>query len=114
MPSIDTIDEMDEVVNAFLNDPSARYWLPIACGIGGSCLGVVTGLCGSAARHVERAKEVERKYRNDAKAPMQLGCAQYGWSSQFNVETPSKATSDFEVCENHGEVSGSGIQLCRR
>ncbi|CAE7271633.1 Erp29 [Symbiodinium pilosum] len=44
MPSIDTIDELDEVVNDFLSEPSAR--------------------------HIEKAKELERKYTNDAKAPM--------------------------------------------
>ncbi|CAE7576734.1 Erp29 [Symbiodinium natans] len=44
MPSIDTIDELDEVVLDFLNEPSTR--------------------------HVDRARELEQKYRNDAKAPM--------------------------------------------
>jgi len=44
MPSIDSIDELDDIVNEFLKDASAR--------------------------HVERARELEQKYRNDAKAPM--------------------------------------------
>ncbi|CAK9051302.1 unnamed protein product [Durusdinium trenchii] len=46
MPSIESIDELDAVVNTFLQQPEMR--------------------------HVEIAKEIAKKYTTDAKAPMQL------------------------------------------
>ena len=44
----------------------------------------------AVARHVERARELEQKYRNDAKAPMQLICTTPGPM----VAVPGRASTE--------------------